>query len=205
VAREWIGGRLTRPALHKIPWGLEPRWFAEPPAPRARDGPTTIGFAGALTPHKGAHLLLEALHRLGWREARVRIAGGGDDAGYLARLRELAAGLSVEWVGRVAAGDMPAFMRSLDALVVPSRWTENLPFVVLEAAASGAAVIATDVPGIAEAVPDASRLFAMDCVEGLAACLQHWDASGRQPKSPSVSTAAEMCRRTLEVYRGASG
>jgi glycosyltransferase involved in cell wall biosynthesis len=47
-------------------------------------------------------------------------------------------------VGRILSG--------LDVLVVPSRWYENQPGVILEAFAAGVPVVATDVRGMSEFV-----------------------------------------------------
>jgi len=55
----------------------------------------------------------------------------------------------LQWLGHV--DDMPALLRSVDIVALPS-YREGLPKGLIEAAASGCALIATDVPGCREVV-----------------------------------------------------
>ena len=55
----------------------------------------------------------------------------------------------VEWLGHV--DDMPALLRSVDIVALPS-YREGLPKGLIEAAASGRALVTTDVPGCREVV-----------------------------------------------------
>jgi len=50
--------------------------------------------------------------------------------------------------------EVPALLASLDALVVPSVWIENSPFVIKEAFAAGVPVVASNLGGMAELVRD---------------------------------------------------
>ena len=49
---------------------------------------------------------------------------------------------------------MPALLRSARALVVPSRWYEGQPRVILEAFAAGVPVLASSIGGLSELVED---------------------------------------------------
>lgn len=200
TAQRLIGGRVAATRGVRIPYGLEPRWFGNERAPRTRGGAgPVIGFAGALVAHKGPDVLIGAIKGLGWREARVRIAGGGDEA-FVAQLKQQASGLNVEFVGRVSPDQMPAFMASLDVLVVPSLWPENLPFVVLESYAVGTPVIASDVGGIAEIVEDPAKRFPIGSADGLATCLRIWSTGDAIAPLPRICTADEMTAATERVY-----
>ena len=55
----------------------------------------------------------------------------------------------VEWLGHV--DDMPGLLRSVDVVALPS-YREGLPKGLIEAAASGCALVTTDVPGCREVV-----------------------------------------------------
>jgi glycosyltransferase involved in cell wall biosynthesis len=55
----------------------------------------------------------------------------------------------VQWLGHV--DDMPALLRSVDIVTLPS-YREGLPKGLIEAAASGCALVTTDVPGCREVV-----------------------------------------------------
>lgn len=175
-------------------------------APRGSGTPPealTIGYAGALLPHKGPHLLLEAVRRLGWRRARVRLAGPGGGGAYGRRMRRLAAGLNVEFVGTIPADRMPGFLRGLDILAVTSLWPENLPFVVLEAQASGVAVVAPSLPGVRDQVPDPQALFEPGSLDGLASALDHVREHPESSRRAAVCTLDEMTAATESVYREA--
>jgi glycosyltransferase involved in cell wall biosynthesis len=158
-----------------------------------------IGYAGALAPHKGVHLILEALQELRWGRTQVTIAGGGD-TDYVAHLKRIAAGLDVTFAGFLRPAEMPAFVRDRDVMIVPSLWPENLPITVLESYAVGVPVLASRVGGIAELVP-ARDTFDIGSSKSLAACLREWVARSEAPSSmPHVSTADEMIVATMEVY-----
>jgi glycosyltransferase involved in cell wall biosynthesis len=58
----------------------------------------------------------------------------------------------VEYVGRLS--DVVPLFNKADLLVFPSYYREGVPRVVMEAAASGLATVAFDVPGVREAVRD---------------------------------------------------
>jgi glycosyltransferase involved in cell wall biosynthesis len=189
-----------------IPYGLEEQWFAAQPRERTR--PRTpeelvLGFAGALQPHKGAHVLLAALRRLGWTGTRVRVAGGSDDVAYQESLRRDTRGLRVEFTGALSRAGMQAFLGTLDALVVPSLWRENLPYVLLEAQAAGVPVLASRVPGMAAQVGDPARLFEPGSDADLARVLRRFLDGAPREATPRVATLAEMARATEDVYRRA--
>ncbi len=57
----------------------------------------------------------------------------------------------LQWLGHV--DDMPGLLRSVDVVALPS-YREGLPKGLIEAAASGCALVTTDVPGCREVVSD---------------------------------------------------
>jgi glycosyltransferase involved in cell wall biosynthesis len=64
----------------------------------------------------------------------------------------------VDWRGHV--DDMPALMRTVDVMALPSYYREGVPKSLIEAAACGLAIVTTNLPGCREVVSD-------DCVDGL--------------------------------------
>lgn len=186
--------------------GLTPEWFEAPrprPAGPLRPAELTIGYAGALLPHKGPHVLLEAVRLLGWKETRIVLAGPEEDPAYAARLRELAQGLRVEFAGPIPPARMPAFLRKLDVLAMTSVWPENLPLIVLEAQASGVPVAASRLAGVADQIGDDRLLFEPGSAKGLAAALEFVAGQPQAVRLGSVSTAEEMTAKTEAVYTAA--
>ena len=105
-------------------------------------------------PHKGVHVLVQAFRQLPEPNASLRIYGDASVAPeYSAQLRELAQGDGrIRFEGSFAPDQRGAVLAELDALVVPSLWYENTPFVLLEAQAVGLPVLASDVGGMTEVV-----------------------------------------------------
>jgi len=206
ATRDAIAPLVGHARWQVIPYGLEERWFAAGEGQRARPREPhelTVGFAGALQAHKGAHVLLAALRRLGWTRTRVRVAGGSDDIAYQERLRRESGDLCVELTGNLSSTEMRAFLGTLDVLVVPSLWPENLPYVLLEAQAARVPVIASRVPGMAAQVGDPKRLFEPGSDQDLARVLTRFLEQPSREVTGPVSRLAEMVRATEDVYRGA--
>jgi glycosyltransferase involved in cell wall biosynthesis len=141
------------------------------PSPLTGAGRIYVGFAGRLVHEKGADVLLRALAQV--PEAQAVIAGSGPEE---TALRELAAQLGVAqrvaWRGAMRSTEMPAFYRSCDLLVVPSRtlpnWKEQFGRVIIEAMACGVPVIGARCGEIPHLIGDAGLLFDEDDVDGLA-------------------------------------
>lgn len=149
-----------------IPNGLRPSDFSE--ATPLSDA-TDLLFVGELRDLKGVDVLLEALAELHERAVTATIVGSGPDE---AKFRALSSSLDLD--GRVRfMGALPirdAFSLGR-VMVVPSR-AESFPYVVLEAAAAGLPLIATNVGGIPEIVAGTdTELIAPDDVRQLAKAL----------------------------------
>jgi glycosyltransferase involved in cell wall biosynthesis len=139
--------------VHVIPNGV-PLSPAGPPACHP-GGVLVIGTAARVNPQKKLEELLAAVRQAHDRLPPyvLRIAGGmerGCDA-YAAGLRNLAAGLPVEWLGEVH--DLAPFLHDLDVFVLVAE-PAGCPNASLEAMAAGLPVLATDVGGMGEQVED---------------------------------------------------
>ena len=203
ATRDAIAPLVGHARWQVIPYGLEERWFTAGEGQRARPRDPhelIVGFAGALQAHKGAHVLLAALRRLGWTRTRVRVAGGSDDIAYQERLRRESGDLCVELTGALSSTEMRAFLGTLDVLVVPSLWPENLPYVLLEAQAARVPVIASRVPGMAGQIGDATRVFEPGRDEDLARVLVRFLEREPREETARVARLAEMARATEDVY-----
>jgi glycosyltransferase involved in cell wall biosynthesis len=112
------------------------------------DAPVAV-CVGRLARQKGQDVLLEAwptVHR-SVPDATLLLVGDGPDREELAARRTP----GVQLLG--TRDDVPALLGAADVAVLPSRW-EGASYVLLEAMACGASVVATDVPGTREALPD---------------------------------------------------
>jgi glycosyltransferase involved in cell wall biosynthesis len=141
-----------------------------------RDVPI-VGMVAVFRPRKGADLLIEAA-------AQVRAMGcpmhlllvgeafRGEGRDYGAQLRALAsaAGLGEHVTFTGFRRDTDRVIAGLDLFVLPSRFGEGLPMVLLEAMGAGVPVVTTPVEGIVEAVRDGENgiLVQPDDVRGLA-------------------------------------
>ena len=99
------------------------------------------------------------------RKVTATIAGEGPDAQKLAaQAKPLGVGDQLRFIGHCPAREAFAMGRML---VMPSR-AESLPYVVLEAAAAGLPIIATDVGGMHEIFgPHSARLIPPDDIGAL--------------------------------------
>jgi glycosyltransferase involved in cell wall biosynthesis len=156
-ARDVYHARIGTPAapVRVIHNGVAAAEFA--PVPPAADASDVV-FVGELRRLKGVDVLIEALSLLdtGGPSVTATIVGSGPEAAAfeaLARARGLA---KVTFPGAMPARE--AFARGR-LLIVPSR-AESLPYIVLEAAAAGLPMLATNVGGIPEIFgPHSGRLM----------------------------------------------
>lgn len=111
--------------------------------------PLRFGYIGTLSDNKGVGWLIEQFQRLEI-DAQLHIAGRGK-LDYEARLRAMADPAKVSFLGYCDSDD---FMRSIDVLVVPSRWAEPFGLVAVEGCANHLPVIAARMGGLPEIIRD---------------------------------------------------
>ncbi|MDH6266889.1 glycosyltransferase involved in cell wall biosynthesis [Rhizobium sp. SG_E_25_P2] len=140
-----------------------------PPAPVSRSGPTTIGFLGAWTQHKGVGYFVRLAERLLLKDDSVRIAIAGaahrHDEGIAADIAAVAA----RWPGRVVVQgwrdelEKAAFFERLDCLLLPSCLPDEAePLTMLEALSAGVDVLATPLGAIPERIRSPECLLTLD-------------------------------------------
>ncbi len=130
--------------------GVDTDTLATLPAPPP---PIIAAYVGRMLADKGVITLIEAFSTLRERGISLRLLLAGDcdreNPGSLApeQLREFASAFGIRWLGHVA--DIREVWRQAHFAVLASR-REGLPKSLLEAAACGRPMVATDVPGCRE-------------------------------------------------------
>ncbi|MFN8534883.1 MAG: glycosyltransferase family 4 protein [Dehalococcoidia bacterium] len=153
--------RYTGPLAVIPQFGVDPEAF--PFRPPRHAAPFRIGYAGRLWHGKGIDLLFEAAAGLegDWR---IDLLGMGDEEPAIRRqIGQLGLGDRVTLLGSRPSREMPAFLATLDALVLPSRslanWKEQFGRVLIEAMATGVAVVGSDSGEIPHVIGDAGLVF----------------------------------------------
>jgi glycosyltransferase involved in cell wall biosynthesis len=192
--------------------GVDTRALQQLPEPM---GPVTIAFVGRLLDDKGIRTLISAHHLL--RDANknieLLIAGTPDPANPASVSNQEAEQFGrkpgVTWLGHVA--DIAALWARAHIAVLPSR-REGLPKSLLEAAACGRPMVATDVPGCREIVrPDETGLLVpVDDAPALYAAIEKlaatpalrakFGAAARRLVEEKFSADA-IGRQTVDLYR----
>ncbi|MGH7628496.1 MAG: glycosyltransferase family 4 protein [Gemmatimonadales bacterium] len=191
--------------------GFDPVTFHPRPFPA---GEPVVMMAGRLLWSKGVRQLVEAVARARANGAVCRLAlVGAPDPGNPAavpesQLREWAAAGAAEWWGH--RSDMPQALEQATIVALPSAYAEGLPKVLIEAAAVGRPLVATDIPGCREIVRDGENgyLVPSDDVPALAGAIDRLvrdralrERFGRRSHELSVEfTDAVVNRETLELY-----
>lgn len=178
-------------------------------------GPPVVAFVGRLLADKGIHTLIAAHRLLRARGAKVEllIAGTPDPANPAsASLQEAEAWnqeSGISWLGHVT--DIADLWARASIAVLPSR-REGLPMSLLEAAACGRPMVATDVPGCREvALPGQTGLLVpaddapalADAIETMANSAElraRYGAAARQLVEERFAAVA-IGRQTVELYR----
>ncbi len=195
-------------------FGIDPDLFPMREEDTRRQGRFSVGFVGRLVREKGVDILLRALADLP-EEVHLTVIGAGPERAALAQLAgRLGISERVVFEPWLPSTEIPERLRSLDALVLPSRttshWKEQFGRVLLEAMASGAPVVGADCGEIASVIGTAGLLFPEGDYAGLAAALRRLleDSTLRQrvvqngrERVISKFTQAQVAAETVSVYR----
>jgi glycosyltransferase involved in cell wall biosynthesis len=179
-------------------------------------GPVVIGCAARMLRIKGVEEVVAAFRILRARglDVRLLLAGAPDPenpaAVSEAELRAWAAEPGIEWLGHVA--DVRQVWARAHIAVLASRGGEGIPMTLMEAAACGRPLVATDVPGCREVVvPEKTGLIAppndpaslaemMRRMAGDADLRRRCGAAARERVANGLD-AGTVGRETVMVYR----
>jgi len=157
VERLQAGGIRSKSWI-RIPWGVDTEVFH--PAEGAEPG--KILFTGQVTEHKGVHVLIEAVGKLQALRPNIpwslTIAGPILDVEHKNRLDALIEKLGLNervlFSGPVPRANLPGLYRDHSIYVFPSIWEEPMGIGILEAMASGLAVLGSGTGGSGELFAD---------------------------------------------------
>ena len=185
--------------IEPVPMGVYPSKYGKHLASAAvrgdmGDGRPQLLFVGRFSTNKGVSDLVAAMKTIlkEMAGARLALVGYGPEEETIRRAissRGLQA--EVKLLGRVSRAEIPTYMASADLLVLPSIRVEGLGVVLLEALASGTAVVGTNVGGIPDIVRDGET--------GLLCRSQ--DPEDLAEKCLRMLRDAELRRRTTEEGR----
>jgi glycosyltransferase involved in cell wall biosynthesis len=161
-----------RGSIEVIPNGVDTEKFAPADSQLTPDQPGVplrLLFVGRFVGRKNVPLLLRAMTRV--EACTLTLIGDGRDA---AKLRSLVSELGLtertRFLGHVPHEDLPRHYRDADVFVLPSD-REGMSNSLLEALASGLAVVSTDTGGAADLVGPAGLIVPTGGLEPLAAAL----------------------------------
>jgi glycosyltransferase involved in cell wall biosynthesis len=170
-----------------------------------------LAFIGQLLPHKGLHVLVNALRELKREDWSLTVYGSLNDPGsreYFDSL-ELARLKRASYAGVFAFDQMNRVLEQTDALVVPSTWDENCPLIVKYGLVTGTWTVLSDVAGIIARREDLTyvRFFPVGDARALAAALEDLLARGERPPGrfrphPAVTDMQLHAAQVEALYRG---
>ncbi|WP_448546866.1 glycosyltransferase [Thalassotalea fusca] len=180
-----------------IPVGLKQEWFRNLPAKSSRA--KKVGFAGAIAPHKGLHILASAIQEIDY-PVTLNIAGSVTSREYADLINQLNKRQQIQWHGQLSEDEMIAFIDDVDLMVVPSLSPENQPQVILEAHARKTPVLCSDVPGAMELVDDKFTYPAQNHLALKKKLIKVLDNLSENAIIPRPSSTLEMAKSTTEIY-----
>ncbi len=187
--------------------GIEVERYAKA-EPTPTEGPT-ICFLGRHEPRKGLEVLLEAMAYL---PADVRLWIGSDGPQTAELYARSAGDTRISWLGRISDEEKASRLRGCSVFCAPSLGGESFGVVLLEAMASQAPVVASDLPGYRAVVrPDLDALLVppgdpVALAHALRRVLDDPDLAGDLATSGEQRATAfsmnHLADRYLDVYAG---
>ncbi len=117
--------------------------------------PLRFGYIGQLVEHKGVDLLVEAFKEVAGNKELLLYGSANQDIPYFEKLNEIRGeDRSIKFAGTFPETELGRRLAAIDVLVIPSRWHENSPLVLLYALATKTPVIVSAVKGMTEFVKD---------------------------------------------------
>ena len=156
--------KLPRKRIHYVPNGVDCARFAPSGGERKSNAAFVIGTVAALRPEKRIDRLIGAFAAARFEmPSRLVIVGDGPERKKLESLAgELGLGARVMFVGQQL--DTAPFYKTFDVFALSSD-TEQMPYTIIEAMASGCSIAATDVGDIRKMVSAGNMEFVVPKAE----------------------------------------
>jgi glycosyltransferase involved in cell wall biosynthesis len=132
--------------------------------------PLRFAYIGQLLEHKGVDILVDAFCALPAGSAELEIYGKEEQhPAFTEALKEKARGHAITFRGTFPPELMSDVLKEIDFVVIPSRWYENSPLVLLNSLASHTPVIISNAAGMTEFVEEGRNgyIFKMGSVSDL--------------------------------------
>jgi len=105
-------------------------------------------FVGRMSDEKGVDILLKAVVK---SDYKLTLLGGGPE---LNKLKQNYESEQIQFLGEVSSNEVGNYMSLSQALVVPSKWYEGFPMVILEAYSRGLPVISSNLGSLGDVIKD---------------------------------------------------
>jgi glycosyltransferase involved in cell wall biosynthesis len=193
--------------LRVIPNGIDVARFQADPEARGAvrrelgipEDAWVVGTVGRLVHEKNQVLLVRALGGVLGERRRLVLVGDGPEASAIVRAGEEVG--ATPWMHLTGArSDVPRLLKAFDVFALPSR-SEGLPLVILEAMATGLAIVASSVGGLPDVIADGDTgiLVTSGDPAPLRACLLALaEDPGRVRELGSRARQAAHARHSLE-------
>jgi glycosyltransferase involved in cell wall biosynthesis len=189
LAARLAGMGIPRERMTVVPNGVR----ALAAESRAGEGAYALA-AGRLVEEKGFDIAVRAAREAG---VPLRIAGAGPDE---ERLRALADGADVTFLGRLTADALARERRGAAVLLAPSRSDDPCPMTVVEALADGVPVLGSDRGGIPELVGGDAALPVDDADAWRAALTALWTDPAARAAAGEAALARARTRHSPDAW-----
>jgi glycosyltransferase involved in cell wall biosynthesis len=167
---------ISKKLMHYSPYGINSNSDKPLNTPNPENY-LRIGFIGTISPNKGLHVILKAIHLLPTLKVKIKIYGDLTlYPDYVSKIIPLIENDSrITLCGTFDNTDIHNIFAGIDVLVVPSIWYENTPLVIYSAQSCGCPVIASDIGSIPEVIIHGKNglLFPPGQVDKLAKAITH--------------------------------
>ncbi|MBV5326815.1 MAG: glycosyltransferase [Chlorobium sp.] len=113
--------------------------------------PIVVGNIGGVNHYKGIHILVEAIAKVKNTNFIVRIFGKYEED-FVRSLMGKFSNLEIEFTGRYKPEDLPAILKQIDVMVLPSICNDTAPQTIFESFSGGVPIIASNIGGFPDFV-----------------------------------------------------